>query len=174
MSRIPSAVDGSSSRLPGRPPVHGLHRLKSAVRELGGRVIDRRTTLGKTLAQWQAELVDDLGGADAVSTQEAAIVDLAVRTKLLLDSLDTWLLTQPSLVNSRKRSVLPAVIQRQQLADALARYLIMLGLRRRRHPSSILTEYLTGRYQKHSTEGTQTPKALDLPDDTPSTRRAGR
>jgi hypothetical protein len=55
---------------------HGLVRLRAAVRELGPRVLDRRTTLGKQLAAWRADLVRDLGGD--VSTQQAAIVDLAV------------------------------------------------------------------------------------------------
>src|SRR5215813_3912810 len=31
---------------------HGLVRLRAAVRELGPRVVDRRTTLGKQLAAW--------------------------------------------------------------------------------------------------------------------------
>src|SRR5262245_55533943 len=39
-----------------------------------------RTALGKALAQWRAELINDLGGPEAVSTQEVAVVDLAVRT----------------------------------------------------------------------------------------------
>jgi len=51
--------------------------------------------------------------------------------KILLDSIDTWLFTQPSLVNSRKRSVIPVVLQRQALADSLVRYLAQLGLARR-------------------------------------------
>lgn len=114
---------------------HGLTRLKAAVRGLGGRVVDRRTTLGKALAEWRQQLIQDLGGPDGVSTQERAIVELAVRTKLLLDSVDAWLLTQPSLVNKRARALLPVVRERQQLADALARYLALLGLERRRRMS---------------------------------------
>jgi len=110
---------------------HGLTRLKAAVKDLGGRVIDGRTALGKALAQWRAELLQDLGGPEAVSTQELVVVDLAVKTKLLLDSVDAWLLTQPSLVNARKRTLLPVVLQRQQLADSLARYMAQLGLKRR-------------------------------------------
>jgi hypothetical protein len=77
-------------------------------------------------------LIQDLGGLDAVSTQEKAVVELAVKTKLILDSIDAWLLSQPSLVNARRRTLLPVVVQRQQLADALARYMNMLGLKRRR------------------------------------------
>jgi hypothetical protein len=99
----------SPSRQPRAYQKHGLTTLKAAVKGLGGRVIDRRTTLGKALATWRAELVRDLGGAETTSTQQAAIVDLAVRTKLMLDSIDTWILTQPSLVNARKRSLLPVV-----------------------------------------------------------------
>ena len=121
----------SSKKTPRTYSKHGLTRLKAAVRGLGGRVIDRRTALGKALAQWRAELLQDLGGPEAVSTQELVVVDLAVKTKLLLDSVDAWLLTQPSLVNARKRSLLPVVLQRQQLADSLARYMAQLGLKRR-------------------------------------------
>lgn len=87
---------------------------------LGRRLIDRRTTLGKALDQWRGQLTADLGGQDMISTQERSIVHLAVRTKLLLDSIDTWLLQQPSLINTMKRKIHPAVLERQQLADALA------------------------------------------------------
>jgi hypothetical protein len=69
----------SKSRLP---------LLKQAVRELGSRAIDRRTTVGKALTCWRAELVNDLGGPEAISVQQAALVDLAVKTTLMLDSID--------------------------------------------------------------------------------------
>ncbi len=121
----------SSKKVPRTYSKHGLTRLKVAVKDLGGRVIDGRTALGKSLARWRAGLLQDLGGSEVVSIQELAVVDLAVRTKLLLDSVDAWLLTQPSLVNARKRALLPVVLQRQQLADALARYMAQLGLKRR-------------------------------------------
>ena len=110
---------------------HGLTTLKQAVKGLGGRVIDKRTQLGKALAKWRADLIQDLGGRENISTQQEALVDLAVKSKLILDSIDSWLLTQPSLVNARKRSLLPAVRERQQLADGLARYLSQLGLERK-------------------------------------------
>ncbi len=137
-NRADAIVAGRRSRKSSRSSSqrHGLTRLKAAVRGLGGRVVDRRTTLGKALAEWRQELIQDLGGPDAVSTQARAIVDLAVRTKLLLDSVDAWLLTQPSLVNKRARALLPVVRERQQLADGLSRYLQALGLERRRRTLS--------------------------------------
>jgi len=121
----------------------GFYTLKTTLRALGPRVVDRRTTLGKALAAWKADLVRDLGGD--VSTQQAAVIDLAVRTKLLLDSIDAWLLVQPSLVNARKRALLPVVRERQQLADALARYMSTLGLERRAHDVPSLQQYLAER-----------------------------
>ena len=125
----------------------GINTLKQAVKTLGSRALDKRTTVAKTLAQWRSELVQDLGGPEAVSTQVTAIVDLTVKTKLILDSVDNWLLTQPSLINLRKRALLPVVIQRQQLADSLARYMTTLGLERKAKPVPALIEYLESKYQ---------------------------
>ncbi len=124
----------------------GINTLKQAVKTLGSRALDKRTMVARTLAQWRSELMRDLGGSEAVSTQETAIVDLAVKTKLILDSVDNWLLTQPSLINLRKRALLPVVTQRQQLADALARYMTTLGLERKAKPVPGLSEYLAERY----------------------------
>ncbi len=99
--------------------------------------------MGKRLAEWRADLVRDLGGE--VSTQQAAVIDLAVRTRLLLDSVDVWLLAQPSLVNLRRRALLPVVRERQQLGDALARYMAQLGLERRAKPVTDLQSFIAAR-----------------------------
>jgi hypothetical protein len=131
----------------------GFYALKSTLRQLGPRTIDRRTSLGKHLAAWRAELVADLGGEGALSTQQRALVDVIVRQKLLLESVDAWLLVQPSLVNSRKRALLPVVRERQALADSLARYLTQLGLERRARPVPNLDDYLRQR----------SPRSAELP-----------
>ena len=52
---------------------HGLVTLKQVIKGLGSRVIDRRTTLGKSLAKWRADLIEDLGGPDEISTQQSAL-----------------------------------------------------------------------------------------------------
>src|SRR5690242_2883865 len=74
---------------------HGIHSLKRAVSTLGNRALDQRTAVAKALAAWRSDLIADLGGHDAVATQELALIDEAVKTKLILDSVDTWLLSQP-------------------------------------------------------------------------------
>lgn len=127
---------------------NGIGTVKRALAELGSRPIDRRTTLGKIVTRWRADLVDDLGGPEAISTQEAALIDLAVKSKMILDSVDAWLLDQPSLVNARRRALLPVVRERTQLADSLARYLVQLGLERRTRPPMDVAQYIAARHTK--------------------------
>jgi hypothetical protein len=98
------------------------------------------------LAAWQADLVADLGGAESVSTAQRQVIDLATWTKVIVDSIDAWILERGSLVNGRRRAVYPVILQRQQLADALARYLTALGLERRQAEPKSLQAYLAERY----------------------------
>ena len=121
---------------------HGLTLMKRGLKLAGTKAIDRRTSVGKALDHWRDQLIADLGGDQQVSTQQLAVVTLAVRTKLLLDSIDNWLLHQPSLINARKRAVIPAVTQRQQLADSLSRLMKDLGLERRAKTVPTLQQYL--------------------------------
>lgn len=124
---------------------HGAHSLKRAVKTLGNRTIDRRTAVGKALAAWRTDLLADLGGIENVSTQELALVEEAVKTKLILDSVDAWLLSQPTLINKRNRSVLPAVRDRQSLVNTLRGLLGDLGLSRRAKATLSLGQYLAAR-----------------------------
>jgi hypothetical protein len=121
---------------------HGLYALQRRVKERGLRAIDGRSAVGRALSQWRSDLIRDLGGEASVSTQQSALVDLAVKSKLLLDSIDGWLLQQRSLVNARKRALLPVVRERTQLADSLAKYLTLLGLERRAKPLPTLQDLL--------------------------------
>lgn len=127
---------------PRRYQKHGLLRLKQAVKDIGGRVIDRRTVLGRTLETFKADLIADLGGADVLSTQARSLVELAVRTKLMLDSIDAWLLSQPSLIDKRKRSLLPVVKERASLASSFRDLMRDLGLERRARPIASLAEIM--------------------------------
>jgi hypothetical protein len=110
--------------------------------DLGLKVIDERTKLGRELMAWRAQLVEDLGGAERLSAQQQALLDIVMRTKLLLDTVDHWLIRQPSLVDKRKRQLYPAVVQRTQLADSLARHLGTLGLARVAREANSLSDYL--------------------------------
>lgn len=123
---------------------HGISLMKRALKAGGARVLDRRTRVSKALDLWRDELISDLGGSEQISTQQRAIINVAIKTKLLLDSVDAWLLQQPSLINLRKRAVHPVVLQRQQLADSLIRAMVQLGLERKAKVLPSLAEYLNG------------------------------
>ncbi len=139
----------SSQKPNPRNTQHGLSLMKRALKEHGARALDRRTRVSKALDQWRDQLISDLGGAEQISTQQRAIINVAVKTKLLLDSVDAWLLQQPSLINLRKRAVHPAILQRQQLADSLIRAMVQLGLERKAKVLS-LNDYLNNGKPKPS------------------------
>ncbi len=127
---------------------HGLTIMKEAFKQLGARALDNRTSVALALKRWRAEIITSLGGEENVSAQRKTILDFAVRTKLMLDSVDAWLLTQGSLVNKRNRCLYPVVLQRQQLADALARYLTQIGLEKQAKRVPTLQDYLAQKETK--------------------------
>ena len=85
-----------------------IHRLR------GDAWIDSLGKTGEVLREWRAAIVADLGGEDTISAQERAIVELATRTYLLLESVDRYLLGLPSLVNKRRKQLFAVVLQRQR------------------------------------------------------------
>jgi hypothetical protein len=82
----------------------------------------------------------------AVTAQQRALVEVITRTKLYVDHLDAFLMQQRSLINKRKKTALPVLLQRQALADSLAKHLSLLGLERRHKPVPSLDEYLAQTY----------------------------
>lgn len=144
---------------------HGLHALQSGLKAVGDQEgwLEALGEVGEVLKAWKSDLVADLGGEEAVSTQERAVVELAAKTYLLLESVDRWLLQQPSLVNKSRRQLFPVVLQRQQLADALARYMTTLGLKRRTRKAADLQTYLAERYGPESGAGEGGQEQTDTP-----------
>jgi len=108
--------------------VHGLSAARRILRTYGDRAIDKRAHFARELAKWRRALIADLGGD--VSIQQSVIVDLAVKNKLLIDSIDVWLSDERNVLNKRRKTLYPVVMQRQALADGLARYMAQLGLHR--------------------------------------------
>ena len=139
---------------------HGLNLLKVKVKVRGLDVLDRRMAAARGLIELREALVADLGGVDVVSTAQCALVELATRTKLYIDSVDSWIMEHGTLVNNRNRSLLPVVRERQQLADSLARILGQLGLERKAKPRKSLASYVVEKYgqEKNGDEKT-TPTA---------------
>jgi hypothetical protein len=74
--------------------------------------IDGRSSLSYALEKWRRKLVEDLGDDNKISTQRSALIDLAAKSKLLIDSVDAWLWVQPLSVNKRKKALLRVVLRR--------------------------------------------------------------
>ena len=66
---------------------HGLFTLRHQLIDLGSRAIDGGSSVGVALRKWRDDLIDDLGGKDAISTQQETLVELAARSKIMLDSI---------------------------------------------------------------------------------------
>ena len=119
----------------------GAYTLKKAVQVLGSRALPtKRTALGRELRAWRDSLVADLGGPDAVSTQQVALVEKAVTQKLICDSLDAYVLAMSSLVDKRHRTLWPVVRERAAQVTLLQSILRDLGLGRRSRDVSFVEQ----------------------------------
>jgi hypothetical protein len=110
---------------PDRPRT-GLRALKAAVNLRGVLAISGRTAAGRALIAWKRALVADLGGEAAISPEQMARVEVAARTRLLLDHVDAHVLGLTSLVSRRGR-LKPIVEQRNRLAALLNSQLAALA-----------------------------------------------
>lgn len=111
---------------------HGLYALQGALRrvEEGQDWTEALGPVGVALRAWRGDLLETLGGEDTVSPQRRALVELATRTHLMVESVDRYILGMPCLVNKSRRQLFAVVRERQQLADSLTRQLAQIGLER--------------------------------------------
>jgi len=91
------------------------------------RLVDRRSKAAKDLLAWQRGLRED-----RTATVRTSRVELASRTRLLLDDLDAYLLAHRRLVARGRKGVAPLRVVRllqlrQSMADSLDRILAGLG-----------------------------------------------
>jgi hypothetical protein len=147
---------------------HGMGGLKQALRVRGMDALDRRTSPVRLMEAFRSELVVSLGGEESLSAQELALVEMVCRTRLLLDHCDSYLLGLPSVINRRRKALVPLVRERMQLQDSLARLLGQLGVARRHKPVPSLAEYLASRDEQPSEEPEQEePIVSDSPEGGP-------
>src|SRR5215468_12474605 len=76
---------------------HGLVSMKNALIRSKQVRLEMRYRTGRALVRWRLDLVADLGGEDNISTQQAALIELCVRSKLMIDTIDNWILSQDNL-----------------------------------------------------------------------------
>ena len=77
--------------------------------------ISRKTALGREIVEKADRIYVDRGGKENCSELHQDLVSRYTITELLIQSVDSWLLTQPSLINKSKRSLLPIIAERNKL-----------------------------------------------------------
>lgn len=124
---------------------NSLRKARRALDALdSGHRLDRRTWQAQFIKRAEAELLEALGGAAAVSPQEAFTCRLAARSMLLLEQVEGYIQAPDGLghpINRGKRALFPIVQQRQALADSLLKQLQAIGLERRATRAPTLAEY---------------------------------
>jgi hypothetical protein len=96
---------------------------------------------------YRRDLIQALGGDD-VTPQQATLADLAARSLAIVNHMDAYLFSQPSLVND-KGQVLDLVEKRTGAVNSLVRILSTLGLKRVAPRPIDVREYFA---QKHRNE----------------------
>jgi hypothetical protein len=125
---------GTPDRAPGAQPrngnavKHGHYSLARRLKNAGLKRSDGRSALERLKADWKADVRLSRGGE--LSPQQEALLEAASNTWLMLSSVDAWLLDQESLVNRRRRELLPVVQQRAALVRTLRELLGDIGLER--------------------------------------------
>jgi hypothetical protein len=143
-------------------PYHrsGEHVITRALPYLLERVADQGipdqelSPIERAARSWRIEVLDDLGGPESVPATKRAVLDAALGSKILLDSLDRYLFAlaaEDGLVNRRNRRAFAIVSDRMRVADGLARQLQALGLERKEAPAPDLKAYLATRAGQAST-----------------------
>ena len=82
------------------------------------------------MLSWRSELIGALGGEEQLSPQMVTLVEQVVRLKLFLDHTDSFLLAMPSIINNRKKKMVPLVKERLALAAELRATLQLIGLKK--------------------------------------------
>jgi hypothetical protein len=111
-------------------PKNGMVTLKKKIQLAGLKGVDWRSAGAKAVREWRDQLITDLGTRESISTQQHTLIEYAVRTKLYLDTIDSFLMQQSSIVIKKRKAVWPLVMQRQQLLASFERTMTLLGLQR--------------------------------------------
>jgi len=152
-----------------------FYTAKRALVKYGARALPGETTpIGQELREWRAALIDDLGGADALSTQQLALVDQVIVQRYLVASLDAYVLSLPALVNKRSRCLFPIVRERASQVNLLRDLLRDLGLERKAKDIDLAGQ-LAALHGKPATGHTShvTPKAQAIEGQESVTRDSG-
>jgi hypothetical protein len=118
---------------------HGLHAMRRTLTTLTTSRLDGRSKVAVAARMFKQDIANDLGGG--LSRAQEAILEDAAQTWVIRSALDDYIMRQPALV-TKKRTLIPVVRERMQVAEHLAKQLERLGLERKPKPIETLEEYM--------------------------------
>jgi hypothetical protein len=118
----------------------GHYALEKSLKRDGFSVLTRRQR--ETVAEWRRNIEADAGGREQLSQLKQFQLERLLVTEVLIQSLDSWLLQQKSIINRRKKSAIPLLEQRSRLAETSLKLCAAIGLQRQSREVPSLSEYL--------------------------------
>ena len=101
------------------------------------------------------------------------MVDLVIRQWTVLDAVDGYLLSLPSLCDKRHRKVWPVVLDRNTLAGSLERMLARLGLERRQRPVEDVDAWIARKTAEKAAAAEQAEKDAEVEADADEADKPG-
>jgi hypothetical protein len=136
---------------PSRPPA-GNGRKGAAGAPKGNRNARKHGLYAQDARQIDMRRREDRAVFAAIRAIEEDLGDITAAKRLILDGigrklrdlfkLDAWLETLVSIVNKRKRCLLPAVVEKHRLLESIRRDLEVLGLERHAKQLPSIHEYM--------------------------------
>lgn len=138
-----AAIDAGETPPSERPPSVDGATLDKVVSQLAATKPFAWTSclgdVGQIIEDWREAIIDDLGGDDEVTAMQRIVVDAAIRTQVILDVLDQYILnpSDQKIIDVKNGSAHFIIIQRKMYSDSLVRYMQVLGLQRRKKPKQV-------------------------------------
>lgn len=105
--------------------------------------------LGRPLQEWVDGVIDSFGGETRITPQKKSAIILAAKSLLIVECVDRYLFSLPSIINRSRREVFSIVLQRKELVSAFGRQLADIGMNKLNEESDSLMEKLAERYGKN-------------------------
>jgi hypothetical protein len=128
--------------------IHGHYQRKVLLKDVQLLDISRQNKLGRVVIEQAEAIYQDGGGKEQFSELKQHLVSRYLITELMIQSVDRWLLEQPSLINRAKRCIFPIVSERNRLVSVSLQLAQAIGLERKQKPVHTLESYIQEQEQK--------------------------
>jgi hypothetical protein len=119
---------------------HGHTLRKLLLKDVNIVDISKKNGIGPEIVSQAEQICSDAGGKESLSELKRQLINRYVITELLIQSVDHWLLQQPSLIKS-KRAIFPIVNERNRLVQTSLQLAQAIGIERKPRPTQSLEEW---------------------------------